>query len=267
MILRPQTNFTIVRQLARPLEIDPTVFYVRAVVRNAYDETTLATLNLTDQGNNRFTKTWQTPNDPGNGLWISITTSVYEDSGYTTKSSIYGDDERTYLVERVRMGGGGSIGWVPDRDFWKKLVETIAEAIKMPETDLSKIEKAIVNIPKTSGFATPTDIQTTAEKVLAAISAIPKEKPEKVDLMPIVQEIRLTRSEVASVMKAFRDATVKLETSIRIMRSGSKEDIEKAAMKLEEAAKALQGSMQTAPFVMFREPEKKPERKPVYSLR
>src|SRR5947209_2026571 len=110
LILHPQNSFTVVRQIANHLDTDTN--YVRAVIRNAYTDAIIDTLDLTDKGSQRFSKNWQVPADPsGQGFYISIVTSVYTDSGYTTKNPNYGDEENTYLVQdRVplaRHGGGG----------------------------------------------------------------------------------------------------------------------------------------------------------------
>src|SRR5688572_8979423 len=111
MTLQPQAYFTVVRQIAN--HTDTNTYYVRAVVRNAYTDEIIATLDLTDKTGQRFKKDWHVPGDPsGQGFYISIVTSVYSDNGYTTKSDSYGDEENTYLVqERVlplmRGGGGG----------------------------------------------------------------------------------------------------------------------------------------------------------------
>jgi hypothetical protein len=59
--LEPQQEFV----LARGLEdhTDSTTYYVRAVVRNAKTDALISTVNLTDNGNRRFTKAWMTPAD------------------------------------------------------------------------------------------------------------------------------------------------------------------------------------------------------------
>src|SRR5258707_3851150 len=100
MQLEPLEDFTIARGLED--HTDSTTYYVRAVVRDAKTDALLATVNLTDQGDaHRFSKKWQIPADQtGQGYYLLITTSVYTDSGYTTKSSNYGDKDETYLVMR-----------------------------------------------------------------------------------------------------------------------------------------------------------------------
>src|SRR3954451_7251835 len=95
--LKPQQWFTVVRQIANHLDADTN--YVRAVIRNAYTDAIVATLDLDNKGGQRFTKNWRVPADPsGQGFYVSIVTSVYTDAGYTTKNENYGDEENTYFV-------------------------------------------------------------------------------------------------------------------------------------------------------------------------
>lgn len=96
--LHPKETFTIVRQIED--HTDSGTYYVQAVVRNAKTDALLSTINLDDKGNRRFSKTYIVPADPsGEGVWITILTSVYTDSGYTTKSQNYADKMESYLVQ------------------------------------------------------------------------------------------------------------------------------------------------------------------------
>src|SRR3990167_2297855 len=100
--LNPREYFPIVRQLNDPLDVG--TYYVQAIIRNARTGATLDTLSLTDEGGQRFSyTTWQTPADTsGLGLFITITLTVYTDSGYTEKAGNYGIEQQTYLIqERV----------------------------------------------------------------------------------------------------------------------------------------------------------------------
>lgn len=112
MQLKPQQNFAVIRQIANHLDTDTN--YVQAVIRNASTDVILATIQLTDKGNQRFIKNWTVPADTsGQGFYLSIVTSVYTDSGYTTKNPTYGDEEHTYLVAdlmNVHRGFAGGRG-------------------------------------------------------------------------------------------------------------------------------------------------------------
>jgi hypothetical protein len=110
MILRPGEQFTIVRQLSDPL--DTGTYYVRAVIRNLSTDSIINTVDLTDKGSQRFQGIWEvTPTQYD--YYVSITTTVYTDSGYSSLSPNYGIDAQTLLVaERWGLqfqGGGGSM--------------------------------------------------------------------------------------------------------------------------------------------------------------
>lgn len=175
LVLQPQKAFTVVRQIANHL--DETTYYVRAVIRNAYTDELIETLDLTDRGAQRFSKNWQVPADPsGEGHYISIVTSVYTDSGYTTKSENYGDEENTYLVQD-RSGwshgrGGGALG--------------ISDIRRVIREELDKLEK-----PEGVDYdrLKPASSKDRTDEILAAIRANKPEKAEKVDLTPLLQAI------------------------------------------------------------------------------
>lgn len=147
--LNPRESFIITHQLNNSYITDTS--YVRAVIRNAKTDVTLATKDLTDQGNGRFTTTYQVPADvSGQGFYISIVTSVYSDSGYTTKSQNYGDEVNTYLVQErynpnIALGATGG----PDIDYKRiqKIVNDEINKIEKPKViDLSPVISGIKSI-------------------------------------------------------------------------------------------------------------------------
>lgn len=193
MQLFTNNNFTVVRQIAN--HTDATTYYVRAVIRNAYSDAILDTLDLTDKGSQRFKKDWRVPADPsGEGFYISIVTSVYTDSGYTTKSSDYGDEETTYLVvDRAKViggggfqgGGGGSLARRDIRDIVSEELEKIIPKITPKEPKEVKAPKPI-EMPK-----------MRFEEVLKAIKDLPKpEKCKETDLKPLMSAIADLKNDV-----------------------------------------------------------------------
>ena len=188
MILRPQRYFTIVRQIANHLDTD--TYYVQAIVRDARTDEVLATLNLDDKGGQRFTKTWLVCADPsGLGRDISIVTSVYTDTGYTTKSENYGDEENTHLVEDNQpLGrGGANIGGNTgvDARTVKRIVEESLNAhhekMMADKKEEPEAEKEEPEAPEQIDFS----------EVLRAIKGLEtKLKPKEVkptDLTPITK--------------------------------------------------------------------------------
>jgi hypothetical protein len=114
---------------------------------------------LTDKGSQRFSKKWQVCPDPtGLGRYIIITSTVYTDSGYTTKSTTYGIEQHEFLVQdRLNpfVQGGTEVDY--------KQVRKI-------------VQEELANLPKVE---------------------IPK--PEKVDLIPIVEGLHAVIDEVRGI--------------------------------------------------------------------
>lgn len=186
VILHCSKSFTVVRQIANHLDADTN--YVQAVIRNAYTDVLIDTLQLTDRGSQRFSKNWQVPADPsGEGFYVSIVTSVYTDSGYTTKNANYGDEESTYLVENkvnALRGGGGADARTIRRIIQEELAaEDKAEPAETPEP-----------------VETPEMPTMRWDDVLSAITelktALKPEKPEKVDFKPLYEALQTILSAV-----------------------------------------------------------------------
>lgn len=125
MQLTPSQTFTIVRQIDNVN--DATLYYIRAVVRNANTDAVLATINLASKGSQRYTAQYQIPADTsGQGTYISIITYVYDDSAYSVPDQNYATEEHTYLVIQPPLstfGNGGTT--VVDYDKIKKYIDNI----------------------------------------------------------------------------------------------------------------------------------------------
>jgi hypothetical protein len=172
--LQPQEQFTIVRQLPDPS--DATTYYVRAVVKDSVTDTILKTVNLTDKGSRRFKVAYEVPADvSGLGFYIDITTSVYTDSGYTTKSTTYSEELESYLVyDRTKKGGGGGGGADIDYKKIQKMLDALIEKfVPCEKTDLTPVLDGIQAIKKEIG----------------AIEIPEMPEIEKIDLLPVIKAI------------------------------------------------------------------------------
>ena len=126
MQLIPGRNFTVVRQIGN--HTDAGTYYVRAVIRDAYSDAILDTLDLVDKTGQRFKKDWLVPvESSGLGKFISIVTSVYTDAGYTTKSDNYVDEENTYLWAVLPSQHGGAMQ--SEKFNYNKVKKIVDEAI------------------------------------------------------------------------------------------------------------------------------------------
>lgn len=184
LILQPQRAFPIVRQIANHLDV--ATYYVQAVVRNA-DGDTIATVQLEDKGGQRFQKKWQVPIDgSGQGSYISIVTSVYTDSGYTTKSSNYGDEETTYLIfDRVMpaMRGGGGQGNIDIASIRRVIADELDKRKEVEEPEEKEVE--FPEIPRyEESFSA---LASAIANLQGEVNKIPK---EKVDLSGITNGLQ-----------------------------------------------------------------------------
>lgn len=222
VILQPQVAFPIVRQIANHL--DSATYYVRAVVRDANGDT-IDTVNLASQGGQRYQTSWQVPVDSsGQGRYISIVTSVYTDSGYTTKSQDYGDEETTYLIfDRVMpamRGGGTNIDYFRIRQIVKEEVEEKVNAIEFPEQEryqmrwsevLNKIDSLETSMSEMIAKAKPSPVNlepvigvvkdTVARGVNDLAELMVANQPQPVDLTPILNGIQEVRDSIVQDIK------------------------------------------------------------------
>lgn len=235
IILQPQVDFGLTRQLSNHL--DAATYYVQAKVYDV-DGVLIDTANLTDKGGQRFSRRWRVPVDrSGQGAYISIITSVYTDSGYTTKSDNYGDEENTYLVfDRVlgARGGGsgggnldiGTIRRVVAEELEKALPEEVEEEpeeveIEKPDTttpkldqltkDIASLQTAIAKIP--TDTLDLSDIKQAMETIYGAIED--KEVTPPTDLTPALEAIDLLAIDVLQQVEGLRQFVAGTETELK----------------------------------------------------
>lgn len=214
MQLHPREKFIITRQLQNPYITD--TFYVRAVVRNSKTDTIIATLDLEDQTGQRFTKEWLVPSDPtGLGFYISIITSVYDDSGYTTKSQNYGDEETTFLVQdRYIWNPNYPAGADIDYKRIKKMIDDAVKSIVIPpplEQKVVTVTKEVVRevrVPEVR--VVESQRSPDLSPVLKAIEAVGNKVDDKpvtqvpeqkiVDLRPVIEKIESVSGDLVKKM-------------------------------------------------------------------
>jgi len=200
LTLQPREQFTIVRQLGD--HNDSTTYYVQATVRNSIDDTVLKVINLTNTGNNRFKSAYEVPADvSGLGFYIDINTSVYDDSGYTTKAASYSDENETYLVfdRIVRPGGSGGGSDVDYKKIQKMLDAFVKKFPEIPKVDMQPIMDAIAGVgEKVDEIDIPEAETVELKPVLDAISGAKetilqaideKEVTDTPDMQPVLDAV------------------------------------------------------------------------------
>jgi hypothetical protein len=233
--LYTRNNFAFVRQISD--HTDTGTYYVRVVIRNAYTDAIIDTLNLDSKGNQRYSKIWKIPEDPsGEGFYISVISSVYTDSGYTTKSSTYGDEENTYLVVDRPNNLGGGASFVPSgsslvrrdvTDIVKKEVADIVPSISKMFEDLFKksLEKDSIMTAKMNEIY----------KCVKEIEEKEMPEQEKVELQPVLNAIESLKRDVNAI-----DTTVDLSPILDVLEAdkedneATQEDIRMAIKKLKD---------------------------------
>jgi hypothetical protein len=180
---------------------DLTTYYVQAKVYDARTGALLATQNLTQASTNGrlFLATLQAPGDPqalGRNI-VSIAT-VYTDSGYTTKSTDYEEQEQYFLIRaELPFLAGGGVDYRTLREIMQEEVDRGIKAIPPPPAPqevpydtlygaIGALTREINRIPKEA--ADDTAILEKLDEVLTAIGALPEKL--RVDLTPFVMAVR-----------------------------------------------------------------------------
>lgn len=242
--LNSYETLAITRQLEDPT--DSTTRYVQAkFYKPATSATAIKTVNLTDNGGQLFTGTYQIPADEGgNGYFLTMVIKVYDDSGYTTESNRYTRKQVDYLVhqrwdwpqmlrgrtefdygrmeEIVKKEMGGKIpekiedlnkGLKKLEDLEKNLkkVEDRIGKIHIPETDFSSVIKAINNMDK----GVRDDIKrkvdgiriptTDLSPVLQEINSTPRLREIEDSLEKVKKSLETRLSEVENIISYLKD--------------------------------------------------------------
>ena len=210
---------------------DTSTYFVRSVVKNARTLATLATLDLTDNGDRSFSYNWRTPADAvGLGIYIKITSTIYTDSGYTTKSS-YPEQTDLYKIEleKANFGGGGA-----DIDY-KKIRKIVAEVVaeevtKLPPfPEIPKPEK-ISLVPLLTNLGTLQDL----------IRDLPNKFPlaKEFDVRPILTAIANARAEIIN-SKDFSTLVFRLESLEKTIQDADPEKAKQAILDVVEEFRKL----------------------------
>lgn len=172
--ISPQTTLPLVYLIQD--HTDPNTYYVRAVVKNSHTGEVLKTIDLTDNGNRRFTGNYNIP--AMEDKYLDITISVYSDSGHTTKAQDKYEVNTQYLVKTqwgLQFGGAG--GATRMEVDYKKIQKMIDEAI----SSIEKVEK----FDDTSILTRLNGLKKDIAKI--KMPDMPQMVSEKVDLSPVLQ--------------------------------------------------------------------------------
>lgn len=228
-IISPSTVLPVVYLIQDHTDVN--TYYVQAVVKNSRTGGILETLNLTDNGDRRFTASFTVPQIEE--TYIDITTTVYSDAGYTTKAPDKYEVIDQYLIKTqwgLQFGGaGGGGGASIDYNKVRQIVKEVVSAIETPKeyddstviSKLNAIETCVNDIkpqdlselkPKEVNFAPVMskigelksillDIQSSIAQIYTKSEEIYAKEPEKFNYKAILDVLSSIRSEVIDSIK------------------------------------------------------------------
>jgi len=180
--INPASTFPITRIITNHLETD--TLYVRAVIKDAVNDTILETVDLDDKGSYYYRTNWKVvwDNVMARGRYITITTSVYTTNSYTTKSPNYGDELQIYVVQErwdsSKIIGGGYNG-ITTKDV-EKVIKKEIDKLKFPKVKDVKFPK------QTEYGANFKDITKGLTDIKVLVDGLPTQNN---DLSPLIDKL------------------------------------------------------------------------------
>jgi hypothetical protein len=174
--IRPGIQFRIPWQISASDDVG-TTYYPQAVIRASVGNSIIETLNLSHDGNGRYSALWLPPGDSsGLGYQIDMTINVYTDSGHITLSPNYSIENRVYVIkeENRNFGATNWFDWEGLKSVVTKIVEKVfdekikklppptvteKENAELPEI-LNKLKQIKGGLPSIDGLADKSDIET-----------------------------------------------------------------------------------------------------------
>jgi hypothetical protein len=185
--LSPQTILPLVYLIQDHTDVN--TYYVRAVVKDSRTGTVLKTIDLTDNGDRRFTGLYSVP--AAEDQYIDIKTTVYSDSGYTTIAQDKYEEITQYLVKTqwgLQFGGaGGGVRMSVDYEKIKKMIDDAVSGIE-------KVEK----IDLTPIFSKLETLQLCVNDI--EMPNMADAKPDPVNLSPIISKLDILSQKVEKII-------------------------------------------------------------------
>jgi hypothetical protein len=228
---------------------DATSYYVRVRVYDVQTGELLDTQNLEQSATNSrlFIKTLTAPADPaGYGRSIVAIATVYTDSGYTTKSDNYEEQEQYFLVKVPQLfGGGGSIDLDGLRrslvDYIDQKFAGLPEPSPLPEMPFEALFGAIGALQREVNRV-PKETFDTAQLIdaVGGLKAAIAERPhfEKTDLSGLEQGVTAVLTALADARKDFARLSA---TMLNEQQRAAGEMAEQMLTRVEAGLKDLMG--------------------------
>jgi hypothetical protein len=267
--ISPGEPFDIFYFVRNPL--DNTTYFVRAKVYDVRTGELLSTIALEQSPTNTrlFIKTVQAPPDPsGYGRNIVAIASVYTDSGFTSQSENYEEQEQYYLIKAVApvLGGGGGVDYRVMREMVEEILSKGLKNLPVPSAPaefpsealfgaIGALQREINRVPK------EIDLSAVSESLGAiqdAISAIPQ--PEKPDLSALTQAVNNILFEIEQLRPFVQQVGAAISATLERL---IKDQGTALLSQVEGGLKDLMGRQElTVPFSSLMQ-EKKPMQSPI----
>lgn len=185
--LKPGENYTLTWIGTDPFDSDN--LYVRCVVRQitATGVTTIATVNLTDQGNHIFTHSYGIPGSVGTQLLFTYT--VYTSSAYTDKSENYKEQSDHAVIEWRPGLFGQTLSGVHGGLTKKELLEALRQVFKeFPYPAQDTYDDA--------------EVRRELERIMRAVHEIDIPEMPETDLTPVLAEVKASRNTIVEDQRA-----------------------------------------------------------------
>jgi hypothetical protein len=206
--ISPGEPFDVFYFLRNPL--DAATYYVRAKIYDVRTGELLDTVALTQSATNSrlFIKTVQAPPDPtGYGRNIVAIASVYTDSGFTTQSDAYEEQEQYYLIKAVLpvFGGGGGVDYRIIRETLEEVVDKKLENLPKPEPvpafpsealfgAIGALQREVNRVPKDFDLSS---VSEALSAIQTTIDGLPK--PEPVDFSALTEAVNSILFDIAQL--------------------------------------------------------------------
>ncbi len=241
MLIAPLKSFLVERFLNNPS--DSGTYYCRAIITNSLTGAVLATLNLNDNGGKYFSYPWTTPADlSGTGLQITISITVYDDSGYSTESVVYGTDKKGYIVRDLAgsraFGGYAGQGTRTEKiekiDYKKikvLLLEAIKEGVEFPDFPKSYDDSELRNI--VSSVHGSVKSLPTVEQIISSLISTPEFSNLKT-ILTLSDRFKQTETSHENLHKNVSDSMESSDSKMTFFRKQLDELVRGAVQKLHE---------------------------------
>lgn len=245
--ISPSENFDIFFFLRNPN--DTSTYYCRAVIRDLKTGQELVTTDLDQSAAepHLFIKTLQAPPDPvGMGRNIVAIATLYTDSGYTTKSGDYEEQEQYFLIKPAQIsGGGGGIDYRTMRDMIQEVVSAEIKTIPKPAAPrplpdmpfdalfgaIGALQREINRIPKEQ--LDLSHIGAQLKRIHDTIAALPA--PKETDIRPVLTAIEAIVQDIGDMRteRDFADSELKdsLHSTLAATGLDMKREIESAVVE------------------------------------